>query len=158
MAVKEINAAGGIKGRKIALVIVDDASNPAQSVTAMQRAAISSWVITGAVLGLHRVVDGRYALQLLDPEQLDRSKNEDRADAGTIVAGVERDGRGVIVAYWILPNSPGDPFASNTQSTRFDAADVVHVFEVEFPGQVHGISPLVAGLPVLNNASIAIEA
>lgn len=39
MAVKEINAAGGIKGRKISLVIVDDASNPAQSVTAMQRLA-----------------------------------------------------------------------------------------------------------------------
>ncbi|MEP7300719.1 MAG: ABC transporter substrate-binding protein [Caldimonas sp.] len=37
MAVKEINAAGGIKGRKISLVVVDDASNPAQSVTAMQR-------------------------------------------------------------------------------------------------------------------------
>lgn len=39
MAVREINAAGGIKGRKIALVVVDDASNPAQSVTAMQRLA-----------------------------------------------------------------------------------------------------------------------
>lgn len=37
MAVKEINAAGGIKGRNISLVVVDDASNPAQSVTAMQR-------------------------------------------------------------------------------------------------------------------------
>ena len=39
MAVKEINAAGGIKGRKVSLVVVDDASNPAQSVTAMQRLA-----------------------------------------------------------------------------------------------------------------------
>ncbi len=37
MAVKEINAAGGVKGRKISLVVVDDGSNPAQSVTAMQR-------------------------------------------------------------------------------------------------------------------------
>lgn len=39
MAVREINAAGGIKGRKISLVVVDDASNPAQSVTALQRLA-----------------------------------------------------------------------------------------------------------------------
>ena len=39
MAVKEINAAGGIKGRKISLIVVDDASNPAQSVTAVQRLA-----------------------------------------------------------------------------------------------------------------------
>ena len=37
MAVREINAGGGINGRKISLVVADDASNPAQSVTAMQR-------------------------------------------------------------------------------------------------------------------------
>jgi branched-chain amino acid transport system substrate-binding protein len=37
MAVKEINEAGGVNGDKIKLVVVDDASNPAQSVTAMQR-------------------------------------------------------------------------------------------------------------------------
>jgi len=37
MAVKEINAAGGIHGRKIETDIVDDASDPAQSVTAMHR-------------------------------------------------------------------------------------------------------------------------
>jgi lambda family phage portal protein len=128
------------------------------STTAIQRAAIRSWVLTGEALGLHRVINGRYAFQLLDPEQLDRSKNGDQGDGGTILAGVERDRRGVITGYWILPHSPGDPFASNTQSERFDAADVVHVFEHEFPGQVRGISPLVAALPVLNNASIAIEA
>lgn len=128
------------------------------SITAIQRSAIRSWIVTGEVLGLHRVIDGRYAFQLLDPEQLDRSKNEDRAEAGTTVAGVERDRRGAITGYWILPHSPGDPFASNTQSDRFDASEVVHVFEVEFPGQVRGVSPLVAALPVLNNASIAIEA
>jgi branched-chain amino acid transport system substrate-binding protein len=37
MAAEEINKAGGIGGRQIQLVVVDDASNPAQSVTAMQR-------------------------------------------------------------------------------------------------------------------------
>lgn len=128
------------------------------SSTAIQRAVVRSWAISGEILGLHRVVGGRYAFQILDPEQLDRSKNEERGEAGTIVAGLERDGYGVITGYWILPHSPGDPFASNTQSVRFDAADVVHVFEHEFPGQVRGMSPLVAVLPVLNNASVAIEA
>ncbi len=128
------------------------------SITALQRAAIRSWIMSGEILGLHRVIDGRYAFQLLDPEQLDRSKNEDRGEAGAIVAGVDRDRRGVITGYWILPNSPGDPFASNTQSYRFDASEVVHVFEAEFVGQGRGISPLVAVLPVLNQASIAIEA
>lgn len=37
MAVDEINQAGGVNGRKIEMVTVDDASDPAQSVTAMQR-------------------------------------------------------------------------------------------------------------------------
>lgn len=37
MAVKEINAEGGVNGRKLSLVVVDDASNPGQSVTAVQR-------------------------------------------------------------------------------------------------------------------------
>ena len=37
MAVEEINADGGINGRMVELVIVDDASDPSQTVTAMQR-------------------------------------------------------------------------------------------------------------------------
>jgi branched-chain amino acid transport system substrate-binding protein len=37
MAVEEINAAGGVNGKKIDLVVADDASDPAQSVTAMKR-------------------------------------------------------------------------------------------------------------------------
>ncbi|MFN4125254.1 phage portal protein [Pannonibacter indicus] len=128
------------------------------SSAALQRACVRSYALSGEILGLHRVVDGAYALQILDPEQLDRTRNEDRGEAGTIVAGVERDRRGVITGYWILPHGPGDPFASATQSIRHAAADVLHVFEAEFPGQVRGVSPLVAALPVLNNASIAIEA
>ncbi len=37
MGVREVNAAGGINGRKIVLDIADDASDPAQSVIALQR-------------------------------------------------------------------------------------------------------------------------
>jgi branched-chain amino acid transport system substrate-binding protein len=37
MAVEEINAEGGINGQMLELVIVDDASDPSQTVTAMQR-------------------------------------------------------------------------------------------------------------------------
>ena len=37
MAIGEINAAGGINGRKIVLDVADDASDPAQSVVALQR-------------------------------------------------------------------------------------------------------------------------
>ncbi|NBN64754.1 phage portal protein [Pannonibacter tanglangensis] len=129
------------------------------SAAALQRAAVRSYALTGEVLGIHRVIDGAYAFQLLDPEQLDRSKNEDRGAAGTVVAGVERDGRGVISGYFLLTTAPGDPFAgTSAASIRHDAAEVIHLYDAEFPGQVRGVSPLVAALPVLNNASIAIEA
>lgn len=37
MAIEEINAAGGINGDKIEMMLFDDGSNPAQSVTTMQR-------------------------------------------------------------------------------------------------------------------------
>jgi branched-chain amino acid transport system substrate-binding protein len=37
MAMQEVNDAGGIKGRKLTLDVADDASDPAQSVLAMQR-------------------------------------------------------------------------------------------------------------------------
>lgn len=128
------------------------------SAAAIQRAAVRSWAITGEILGLHRVVGGSYAFQLLDPEQLDRSKNEDLSPEGCIIAGVERDGAGVIAAYWIMPHAPGDPFARATASVRVDAEDVVHVFEADFPGQVRGISPLAPVLGKLHHADIALEA
>lgn len=37
MAINEINEAGGINGRKLEMVIVDDATNPSEAVTAMQK-------------------------------------------------------------------------------------------------------------------------
>lgn len=128
------------------------------SATALQRAAVRSWVISGEVLGLHRVVDGAYAFQLLDPAQLDATKTEDLGAGGSIIAGVERDAMGAIRAYWLLPHAPGDPFATATASVRVPAADVVHVFELEFPGQVRGISPLAPVLGELHHADIALEA
>jgi len=42
MAVREINAAGGINGRKLKLLVVDDASSPARSAIAMRRLAASN--------------------------------------------------------------------------------------------------------------------
>ncbi len=129
-----------------------------QSSTAIQRAAIYSWAINGEFLGIHRLLDDGYAIQILHSEQLDRSKNQELTGTARIIAGVEYDGFDRIVAYWILPHAPGDHFASITQSIRFAAGDVVHVFERHFIGQVRGISPLVAALPVANTASIAQDA
>lgn len=56
MAVREINAAGGVNGRQIKLLIVDDASSPARSAIAMRRL-----VATNAVL----IVGGWGSAQVL---------------------------------------------------------------------------------------------
>jgi len=80
-------------------------------------------------------------LRLLNPDQLDATKNEEFA-GGRIVNGVEFDADGMIVAYWILPDAPDQPHNMARPPIRFDAADVLHVFDAQFPGQVRGTSPL----------------
>lgn len=126
--------------------------------TAMQEAVIRSWAVYGEAVALMATVDSELAVQLLNPEQLDRTKNEDLGDGHRIVAGVEMDAFDRRVAYWLLPQAPDDPFMRAVTSQRFDARDVIHVFERHFPGQVRGISPLTPILPNTNTASIAVEA
>lgn len=126
--------------------------------TAMQEAVIRSWSIYGEAVALMATVDSELMVQLLNPEQLDRTKNEDLGDGHRIVAGVEMDAFDRRVAYWLLPQAPDDPFMRAVTSQRFDARDVIHVFERHFPGQVRGISPLTPILPNSNTASIAVEA
>ncbi|PZU85016.1 MAG: portal protein [Shinella sp.] len=128
------------------------------SLTALQQATIRSWVTTGEALALLTVIDGEFAVHLLNPEQLDRSRNEDLGDGNRIIAGVELDAFDRRVAYWLLPNAPDDPFIRIMQSQRFEAGDVIHVFEREYAGQVRGISPLTPILTSVNTASVATEA
>lgn len=125
---------------------------------AMQEAIMRSWAVYGEAVALMVTLDGEFAVQPLHPEQLDRTKNEDLGDGHRIVAGVEMDAFDRRVAYWLLPQAPDDAFMRAVTSQRFDASDVIHVFERHFPGQVRGISPLTAILPNLNTASIAVEA
>jgi lambda family phage portal protein len=128
------------------------------SSSAMQEAVIRSWLVYGEAVALLAAIDGEIAVQLLHPEQLDRTKNEDRGEGQRIVAGVELDAYDRRVAYWLLPQAPDDAFMRSTQSQRFPADDVLHVFDRHFPGQVRGISPLTPILPTINTASVAVEA
>ncbi|PRA57520.1 portal protein [Ochrobactrum sp. MYb68] len=129
-----------------------------QTLVALQRSIARSWVIYGEALALLPTIEGQACVQMLHPDQLDRSKSEDMGNGRRIIAGIELDQYDRVLAYWILPQSPEDPFGVYQPSERFVAADVLHIFEREFPGQVRGISPLVSVLPVLNTASIAVEA
>ena len=80
-------------------------------------------------------------LRLIDAEQIDPSLNRDLPEGGRIVQGIEFDAAGRRVAYHMLPERPGMPFASLPLTAKWVPADqVVHLFRPETPGQVRGIS------------------
>ncbi|OHV27041.1 phage portal protein [Rhizobium sp. RSm-3] len=84
---------------------------------------------------------GAPQLRRLHPEQLDRFKNVTPSAGGAIVQGVEYNGDGRIVAYWLRPNAPGDALAGLPMSSqRWPAGEVIHLFRPLFPGQVRGLS------------------
>lgn len=93
----------------------------------------------------------RLKLRLLTAEQVDSSKTVPSlgmtGDLPMIVAGVEYDADGRIVAYWVFKTPPDAPWASVEPAVRILALDICHVFEPRFPGVPRGMSPLTAVAP-----------
>lgn len=93
-----------------------------------------------------RYIEDGYAvplqLQVLEPDWIDRAKNESLADGGYIIQGVEFDRIGRRVRYWLFDHHPGDAVALrlvNPVSAPYDARDFLHVYRTDRPGQVHGV-------------------
>ncbi len=81
------------------------------------------------------------ALQVLDPDYLDSTRDTKTQKAGArITRGVETDEYGKPVAYWLFPEHPGGPFATKAESRRVPASDVLHVFRIDRPGQLRGVT------------------
>lgn len=87
-------------------------------------------------------------LQVLEPDYFDMAKTEELSDGGRIIQGVEFDARGRRVAYWLFDHHPGDAAVSLAKlsfiSRRVPAEDIVHLYRVERPGQIHGVPWLAA--------------
>lgn len=83
-------------------------------------------------------------LQVLEPDFIDESKDGINPDNGnTLVQGKEFDGRGRCVAYWLFTQHPGDygyQASLTRESIRIDAAEVCHVYRIDRPGQVRGVT------------------
>lgn len=80
-------------------------------------------------------------LQVLEPDFLDTSKDlQTLPNGGRIIQGVEFDPIGNRVGYWIFDEHPGSGFTGGLQSRRIDAAQILHVFDAQRPGQVRGVS------------------
>lgn len=84
-------------------------------------------------------------LQLLEADFLDTSKTLDNGSpAGNfIIQGVEFNAKGQRVAYWLHTSHPGNQlptYYNRLTSVRIDAAEIIHVFRPDRPGQVRGVS------------------
>ena len=88
-------------------------------------------------------------LEVIEADQLDFWKNQLSDGNGRIIHGVEMDGDGLVVAYWILPEHPGggngligQAFTSLRPSIRVPASEVIHLFQRLRAGQVRGVPTL----------------
>lgn len=121
--------------------------------------AARSLVISGEAL-IHLQVGPRGELKprLLSPEQLDSSVTREMDNGRRIVAGIEFDAFGDVVAYHVLPAAPDVGFPVTWQAVRIPAADVLHIFEPRTPGQVRGVSWLAPILTRLHELDLLEDA
>lgn len=108
---------------------------------ALQSLMARRLVVDGESFALLVNTDDGFRIRLIDAEQVDASLTRDLAGGGRIVQGVEFDADGQRVAYHVLPERPGMPFAVTSLTPRRVPADqIIHMFRPEAPGQVRGVS------------------
>lgn len=97
-------------------------------------------------VGENRALRVPLQCEVLEPDYLDTQRTEVRGD-NIVVQGVEYDGLGRRVAYWLFPVHPGEvgqlgviARTSRFQSQRVDAVNIDHVYRIDRPGQVRGVS------------------
>lgn len=111
---------------------------------------VRSMVITGEAVVLIVMTEAGPRLRLIPSDLLDWSLTRELPDGAMIMNGVELDGEGRRVAYWILPARPHDTFATYAPPVRIPADQILHVFKPLAAGQVRGVSWLA---PVILPAS-----
>ena len=77
-------------------------------------------------------------LQVLDPDFIDHQKNtiKDFDNGEYIINGIQFNKYGKRIAYWIYDRHP---LEATAVSRPVPVDDIIHIFEVEDPGQVRGI-------------------
>ena len=83
-------------------------------------------------------------LQLLEIDWLDSTRIQ-AFGSNQVINGIEYDPLGAVAAYWLWQQHPGDVSLARgmrTQSTRVEAANIIHLYTSERPGQGRGFSRL----------------
>ncbi len=95
-------------------------------------------------------------LQLLEPEHLPATLNQELASGDVIRAGIEFDKLGRRVAYHLYRSHPGDGSLTPMSGTggidtvRVPASEIIHLFRPLRPGQIRGEPWLARALVKLN--------
>ena len=79
-------------------------------------------------------------IQVLEPDWIDRAKNDFTIDGGYIVQGIQFNALGQRTHYWLYPEHPGDQTHRHSMISQPKPADeFLHVYRIDRPGQVHGM-------------------
>lgn len=81
--------------------------------------------------------------ELLEADFCDLNKNEVLDNGDTIIAGVQFNKDGVIVAYWMFEQHPNSglifKILNRNESVSVDAKYISHIYDADRPGQVRGV-------------------
>ena len=118
----------------------------------LQRLAMRAVVESGEVLiRLRRVKNSKFPIkiQILEPDFLVTNNNfPNVANGNRVVAGIELDDNDQRVAYHLYKSHPGNTTDLNLKSSyetvRVPAADILHVYRTDRPGQIRGVPWLAA--------------
>lgn len=99
-----------------------------------------------------RLVQTRDGLrvQAIPAEMVDLGDTRELGGGARVVGGIEFDGAGRRVAYYVRPEDPTSIFETSRPAIRVPAEDIVHLYRPLSPGQVRGISWLAPVLSLLN--------
>ena len=128
----------------------------------LQRLAMETIIESGEVL-IVRVpatsADGLSVpirLRVLEPDYLDTNRDGvEGSDGSVTIQGIKLDGMGRRVGYWLFDRHPGSVGLIGSglgfSSQLVPAEDVLHVYQVERPGQLRGVPWLAASIGSLHD-------
>ncbi|ODA67107.1 Phage portal protein, lambda family [Methyloligella halotolerans] len=102
--------------------------------------AVRGMVIDGESFCSFGFENGQLKLRLIDPDQIDSSRDQQLTGGANIIQGIELDRSGRRLAYHLFRDRIGLGFAWSQERVRLPASEVLHLFNPIVAGQLRGLS------------------